>query len=317
MAEGTGVDPAQVLTITGGNPLFVSEVLAAGQVTVPLSVRDAVLARTATLPDNCGDPLRKLSVVPGRVERWLVSELIGEGTTALVEAERIGLLDGGPSHIWFRHELVRRAVEETLVSSERVALESRVAELLEAHGEAAGRVMHHAVQSGQPAMIVRIGSASATEALAAGAHRQAVEFIEQVIRHESLLSTDELAELLTELTSSLYFLNRLAEAMAVADRAEQTARATGDSMLMARAAWPARGSRCGRSVPKRRSGRRGRQRPCSPTAAIMRCGRWPMPISLDLSVNWRRWDQLPSEVRKRRPKRKRHWTPRNVLSEMT
>ena len=43
------VDPAELHRRTGGNPFFVTEVLAAGGTGVPESVRDAVLSRAARL----------------------------------------------------------------------------------------------------------------------------------------------------------------------------------------------------------------------------------------------------------------------------
>src|SRR6185436_6926103 len=51
LAAPYGVDHADLFDKTAGNPLFVTEVLAAGGgTTIPSTVRDAVLARAARLP---------------------------------------------------------------------------------------------------------------------------------------------------------------------------------------------------------------------------------------------------------------------------
>lgn len=51
VSDRAGVDAAELYRRTGGNPFFVTEVLAAGSATVPPTVRDAVLARTERLPE--------------------------------------------------------------------------------------------------------------------------------------------------------------------------------------------------------------------------------------------------------------------------
>ena len=49
LAEPYGVDPDGLHRVTGGNPFFVTEVLASGEHEIPATVRDAVLARAARL----------------------------------------------------------------------------------------------------------------------------------------------------------------------------------------------------------------------------------------------------------------------------
>jgi hypothetical protein len=44
------INAAELHRITGGNPFFVTEVIASGSIGIPLFVRDAVLGRLARLP---------------------------------------------------------------------------------------------------------------------------------------------------------------------------------------------------------------------------------------------------------------------------
>ncbi len=81
--------------MTSGNPYFVAEVLAAGDVAgVPLTIADAVRARLAHLDPAAREILEQLAVVPSAVQRWLVEELVPAGLAALAPAEQRGLLDG-------------------------------------------------------------------------------------------------------------------------------------------------------------------------------------------------------------------------------
>ncbi len=66
MVEGDSFDIGDILALTGGNPLFVTEVLASGTDGVPLSVTDAVLARARKLTPEARQVLDLVSVVPGR-----------------------------------------------------------------------------------------------------------------------------------------------------------------------------------------------------------------------------------------------------------
>jgi hypothetical protein len=54
LAGGTGLDPAELYRLTGGNPFYVTEVVQAGLDVVPSSARDAVLARAARLGGGSG-----------------------------------------------------------------------------------------------------------------------------------------------------------------------------------------------------------------------------------------------------------------------
>ena len=79
MVEDTDLDSDQVLALTAGNPLFVSEVIASGVEGVPSSVQDSVLARAAKLSSGARRLLDLVSVIPGESERSLI-EIIGEPT---------------------------------------------------------------------------------------------------------------------------------------------------------------------------------------------------------------------------------------------
>jgi AAA ATPase domain len=175
LAAPLGADAAAVLDATGGNPFFVTEVLANPDDQVPATVRDAVLARLEGLGDGTRRSLELLSAIPGRVERWLAGELLGGELAALDEAERRGLLEADEAGVWFRHQLARRAIEQQLPAGARVAGHRRVLAALAGHpGVELSRLAHHAAQAGEPEEVVRHGLAAAREAAAAGAFSEAL-----------------------------------------------------------------------------------------------------------------------------------------------
>ncbi len=71
-AAGSALDADAIFQRTGGNPFYVTEVLAAGSETVPATVRDAVLARVARLSRAGRRSLARLRCLAGE-PRWIFS----------------------------------------------------------------------------------------------------------------------------------------------------------------------------------------------------------------------------------------------------
>ena len=119
LAADQSFDHARLRHLTGGNPFFVTELIAAGNdAVIPGSVRDVVLARTATLSPEARQLVDLVSVVPSRAER----SLLAAADEILGEVEAAGILRFDTEWVWFRHELARRAVEGELSAVRREAL---------------------------------------------------------------------------------------------------------------------------------------------------------------------------------------------------
>ena len=107
LAHSSGHDSQHVYNVTGGNPFFVREILAAPSNTVPETVRDAVLSRLS----QCSKEARRLaelvSVMPGGTELWLARAIFGDVAAAVDAAVACGLLDRKAEMLTFRHELGR------------------------------------------------------------------------------------------------------------------------------------------------------------------------------------------------------------------
>src|SRR5690606_24986951 len=93
LAEESGHTADALWAVTGGNPFFVSEVLATGSgAGVPPSVRDAVLARAAVLDPAVCAALDLVAVVPGHAEHWLLDALVDDAGVVVDAAVSAGLL---------------------------------------------------------------------------------------------------------------------------------------------------------------------------------------------------------------------------------
>jgi AAA ATPase domain len=91
LAHRAGRSAAGVRALTGGNPLLVTEVLAAGEPGVPATVRDLVLARLAGLPADAQKVVRLVAAIPTRTELWLHAGLPHRGDAGMgVAGDRAG-----------------------------------------------------------------------------------------------------------------------------------------------------------------------------------------------------------------------------------
>ena len=229
-------EAAEIHRVTRGNPFFVTEVLEAGGDGVPATVRDAVLGRVGRLPPAARRLAERVAVVPSRTERWLAEALAGEESDALVQAERSGVLSGGPEYVGFRHELARRAIETSLTVGELVHANREVLDvLLRQPRIEASRIVHHAVRALRTDLLERYGPGAAADAVRAGAHRQAAETLRVVLEHADRLDGAARAGLLTRRAYSLYVVNDYGAALRCAEAAVSLAEESRDPAVLAEA----------------------------------------------------------------------------------
>jgi hypothetical protein len=147
LASSSDVDPDDLFRRTGGNPFFVTEVLAAGTREVPPNVRDAVLARAARLPPDARAVLDAAAVVGGRIETWLIDSMSGAPPGGIEACLAAGVLRQDGDVFTFRHEIGRATILDAIVSTRRVELHRRVLATLRSRPvgpEDWARLAHHA-----------------------------------------------------------------------------------------------------------------------------------------------------------------------------
>src|SRR4051812_21226041 len=207
LAGGTGRDPGAVHALTRGNPFFVAEALAAPPDEVPVSVKDAVLARVRLLSPECRHALDCISVVPSTIPPDLLQAL--GALDALEEAELAGLVELRADGLGFRHELARRAIEQSLTALRRRQLNAAVVAALRARGGTdRARLLHHAAEAGDVETLVAEGPAAAREAARAGSHRQALAHYEAVMAHAARFDGAARAGLFSDYAWELYHAGR-------------------------------------------------------------------------------------------------------------
>jgi len=232
MVEDESFDFDEVLALTSGNPLFVTEILASGVTAVPLSVRDAVLARASRLSHEARRVLDLVSVVPGEVERSLVDETTQPTDDQLAESVRQGLLRFDDDTLSFPHDLQRRAIESSLTSAERQSLNQQVLDLLGKTADPA-RLVHHAREANDIDAMVEFAPLAARAAMAIESTKEAVAHFRTLEPFLDRIDVGERAAILDDWGREEHYLDNK-DAVEIFDRAIELRRLAGDDRELAR-----------------------------------------------------------------------------------
>lgn len=201
--------------VTGGNPFFVTEVIASDEEGVPETVRDAVLARAARLSPHGHAILELAAVVPARTELWLIETILPQSSSAVEECIRTGVLRPEPDAVAYRHELARLAVESTLPRPRLKELHAEVLRVLLEQGDALSvlaRLVHHAALAGDGAAVLRFAPDAARQAARQGAHREAAIHYGTALHYADMLSPAQRAELLEGRAYECHLTSQLEDA---------------------------------------------------------------------------------------------------------
>src|ERR1700722_4760144 len=231
LARQAGQSSTDLHRITGGNPFFVTEALAALADTVPVSVRDAVLARAMRLTPNARQIAELACVVPGRTESWLLEQAVSFDETAIEGCLAIGMVRSDDGALSFRHELARRAFEDSLSQSHRQLLHAKVFAALSARPQtSAARLAHHAAGARNAAAVLQFTPLAAMQAASVGSHREAASLYQVALLYAQDVAPDERARLYEKLSYECYLTGQHERALEARRAALEIWQASGARM---------------------------------------------------------------------------------------
>ena len=220
--SGSGLDVDALFERTGGNPFFVTEVLAAGAVETPPTVRDAVLARISQLSQPARDVLGAAAVLGPGASLQLIGEVAGQPAEAVDMCVGHGILvaEGGGPGFAFRHEIARETVEASLPAGVQTRVHATALAALIRLGSADDhRLAHHAAGAGQQEDAVRYAVSAAAHSARLGAHREAAREYRIALRFSEVLDRERTARLYDRLSYECYLTNEPEAALAAGRRA--------------------------------------------------------------------------------------------------
>jgi DNA-binding CsgD family transcriptional regulator len=212
LAGPHGVDPDELHRTTGGNPFYVTEVLAAEGTRIPATVRDAVLARASRLGDRARRLLDAVAIFPAPPTVELLEAVARGELRALDECLSAGMLRSERATVAFRHELARLAVEESIPAHRAVLLHRAALAALAATSTVdPARLAHHAEAAGDADAVLAYAPVAAERAARSHARREAGDQYARALRFGAGLPLARRADLWA----------RLADERQVADRANE------------------------------------------------------------------------------------------------
>lgn len=229
LTRGSGLDAAELYAMTGGNPFYVTEVIAGQPARIPATVRDAVLARAARLSPMARRTLEAAAIIGPTIEPGLLAQVVDPASE---ECLARGLLQTDGHSYAFRHEVAREAILGVTDPATRASLHARVLAALEAEPEAdrvLARLAHHADGAGDRDAVLRYAPLAAQHAAAASAHREAAAQYARAVRSAAGLSPAARADLLEHWATELSLVARVAEANAALSEAVGIWRELGDA----------------------------------------------------------------------------------------
>jgi ATP/maltotriose-dependent transcriptional regulator MalT len=213
LAAATRFSPQERYALTGGNPFFVTEVLGGDASVLPVSARDAVLARVARLSADARSVLDATAMIGGTVGPDVLAGVC-EDLAGLDECLASGALVSEADGVRFRHELARLAVADAVPAHRRRVLHAKALAVLREHGGAdLAALAHHAEGAGDEAAVLEPAPQAGLRAAELRAHREAALQYSRALRFADKLPAAERAALHDAAASELFFIEHWQEAI--------------------------------------------------------------------------------------------------------
>jgi DNA-binding CsgD family transcriptional regulator len=231
-AEANRAEGAEDLYITtGGNPFFVTEVLASQDEGVPATVRDAVLARAARLSLSGRATLDAAAVIGPRIELPLLAEVVGAEAPAVEECMAVGMLGVESNLLTFQHELARQTILASISPQRKLILHRLTLAALSASPTTQSdlaRLAHHAEGAGDREAVLQFAPEAARQAAKVGAHREAAAQYALSLHFADGLPAVERAQLLEAYAWESNIIDQRDEGIAARRKAHQIWQQQGD-----------------------------------------------------------------------------------------
>ncbi|MCB8960653.1 MAG: AAA family ATPase [Ardenticatenales bacterium] len=191
LAADSALDAEALLAQTGGNPFYLRELLAAGSGEIPVTIRDAVLARVARLSLSGRAVIEAAAVIGARIEPWLLAQVVQAEAPAVAESLALGILRSHEAHYSFRHELTRQTILAALPLNKRMFWHQAVLDVLKGTATDVTQLAHHALGAQDHAAILQYTQQAGQEAAALGLHRAAARWFDQALPYVHELEVAE------------------------------------------------------------------------------------------------------------------------------
>jgi predicted ATPase/DNA-binding CsgD family transcriptional regulator len=204
------ISGADIYSLTGGNPFYVTEILVSGMHQIPEQIKDSILAVFHSRDVATQALLEFLSILPSRIDFGIVERIKNDFACDIDDCIWQGIIVRTPEYLSFKHELFRLAIEESLLPSKRKSFHKKMLTILfeiEDGSSRLSQLVHHAKHAGEKELIAQIAPRAAKEASIAGAHIEASKLYMIAIENIPVMNSQK-AELYDSHARECYLINQ-------------------------------------------------------------------------------------------------------------
>jgi ATP/maltotriose-dependent transcriptional regulator MalT len=222
MAAERGYKGEDVFTISGGNPFYVSEILASYSPGVPDNIKDSILSVYNRQEKGTKNAWEICSVVPEGLELDRFGKIKSTLDAEMDHCFALQIIIIKNNRVVFKHELYRRTIEASLSPFRRISLNKKMLELFldsfEKEGEIE-RIVHYAKNANENKLVVKYSPIAAKQAATVGAHVEASKLYLTAIEYSDGNNEDELVSLYESYAYECYLTNQIKDAIIYQGRA--------------------------------------------------------------------------------------------------
>jgi len=221
MAAEKGYSGESVYSISGGNPFYVTEILASYSVGVPDNVKDSILSVYNRQNEKTREVWRFLSVQPTGFETDYLLKMDPTCVEAIELCLESGIILHEHNKVFFKHELYRRTIEASLSPLLRVSLNKRILDLFLKDFEQKReieRIIHHAKNANEYELVTHYALIAAKHTSCIGAHIESAKLFFSAIEYYQGSDKNKLHELYEGYAYECYLINKHKDAIIFMNR---------------------------------------------------------------------------------------------------
>ena len=198
------------------NPFYVTEILASYSPGIPENIKDAILAVYNRQDEATKSAWQLLSVIPEGLElEWFAKIDVAMHRPIENSLEsKILLVKNG--RIYFKHELYRLTIENSLSPFKRIALHKNLLQLFLTAFEEKGeieRIVHHAKNANDYNLVFQYAPIAAKHAASVGSHLEAAKLFLTAIEYHDKKDSERLVKLFEDYAYECYLTNQVKDAI--------------------------------------------------------------------------------------------------------
>ena len=216
MAVERGYKGEDVFSISGGNPFYVTEILASYSPGVPDNIKDAILSVYHQQEKGTKNAWEICSVIPEGLEINRFGKIKSSLDAEMDHCFALEIIIIKNNRVIFKHELYRRTIEGSLSPFKRIALNKKMLDLFldsfEQEGEIE-RIVHYAKNANENKLVVKYAPKAARQAACVGAHIEASKLFLTAIEYSDGNDVDQMVEFYESYAYECYLTNQVRDAI--------------------------------------------------------------------------------------------------------